>query len=121
PSVVFGSMDVMYFGGRDGSTFGLGFAYSEDGLTWTKSVRNPFLRGGPGPAWDSAGTVGGQVLNDPTGARLYYTGSDGYWIQIGLATKDTTAPTYEPAGSFLSRILDSRSNVTIWERAEWDL
>ncbi len=120
PSVVPGSVYSMYYGGRDG-TFSLGFAYSEDGVSWTKSVRNPFLRGDAAPAWDSAGLVGGQFFEGSTGSRLYYTGSDGSSVQIGLAMKDSRLPTYEPAGSFLSRVFDSKSNVTLWQRVDWDL
>ena len=108
----------MYYGGLDGAVWQLGFAYSGDGLSWTRSTRNPFLQNSPG--FDSAALESAAFARTATESRLYYTASDGSMIRIGLAVKTGPELTSAPLGTFTSRIFDSGINSTTWRQAAWD-
>jgi predicted GH43/DUF377 family glycosyl hydrolase len=116
PAVVTGTSWVMYYAGAGGGLFSIGTATSEDGIVWIRSSGNPILRPDPSPSWDSAGLVGGAILEDSGGSHFYYTGSDGVRLQIGLAMKN---PRFLPSGQYLSRVFDSRTYGTIWTSMDW--
>ncbi len=121
PSVVPGSPWTMYYAGSGGSYSGsvwtLGTATSQDGINWTKSPDNPILAGDPAPAWDSVGINGAMYFADPSGPRLYFGGTDGFHMRIGLAVNGTN---YQSSGSYLSRIFDSGAAGTAWQTLSWN-
>ena len=111
PAVVPGTPWTMYYAGLDGGVWREGRADSPDGLSWTKETGNPVLSGGPYPAWDYVGTVGGAPLSDTSGVRFYYTGTDASNNQIGLAVP---GPAYSVMGTYESRVFDSGRSRTTW-------
>lgn len=115
PAVVPGLPWVMYYAGLDGSGFSLGIATSSDGISWTKATTNPFLTPDPFPAWDYRGMVGAAFLDDPSGPRLYYTGSDGINARVGLVVGTQQ---FVPSGSYVSRVFDSGYG-TAWSTVSW--
>lgn len=77
----------MWYAGYDGSDYRLGYAESNDGRTWTKSLLNPVLD--PSPAtWDSRFVWDPFVLNLTGTLHMWYMGSDTSYLdgQIGYAT-----------------------------------
>lgn len=85
----------MWYGGADG-TLDLarpqtGYAWSLDGITWTKYAGNPVLPKRPGE-WDDGGAVPGGVLREGDTLRMWYSGTSAVGpfgpgqSPIGLAT-----------------------------------
>ena len=77
----------MWYNGWDESYSpgAIGYATSPDGVVWTKHAGNPVLNKGPS-WWDLQNVVGGTVLHDQTGYRMWYSGSsDGGSYAAGLA------------------------------------
>jgi len=77
---------MWYLGGREGVT-GIGYAESDNGVTWTKHgppVLSPGLRG----TWDSTEVGLGCVIWDGTRFLMYYRGASPIFTggAIGLAT-----------------------------------
>ena len=61
-----------YWTGKPNTT-ALGFAISEDGLTWHKQPDNPVLRPDPGRPWESHYTTSQSVRRSPDGSfRMWY-------------------------------------------------
>jgi hypothetical protein len=81
-----GSVYTMYYAGVHGCCgIAIGLATSPDGIHWTKSDANPILV--PSPAgWDSQYVSQPQVYFDGTTNYMYYEGTNGGRVQIGLAT-----------------------------------
>jgi hypothetical protein len=79
----------MWYFGFDGSISQIGLATSPDGLTWTKSDRNPVLS--PDQSWEGTRVFAPSVISD-TDSGLYlmwYAGADSNWIDsIGFAWSD---------------------------------
>ena len=77
----------MWYAGYDGSNHRLGYAESNDGRIWTKSLLNPVLDPGPA-AWDSLFVWDPFVLNLTGTFHMWYMGSDTSYLdgQIGYAT-----------------------------------
>lgn len=68
----------------------IGYATSEDGITWTRYASNPVITLGAGGTWDSVFVYPCSVLEEDGIYYLYYFGTDSYgtpsnW-KIGLAT-----------------------------------
>ncbi len=91
PSVVQdGDTLRMWYGGfvslGDPSTVAIGYAWSLDGVNWTKHPGNPVMTGRPGE-WDDPGVSGQIVIQDGDTFRMWYLGGgcpdDG---DIGYAT-----------------------------------
>ncbi len=61
---------------KDGTSYRWGYAWSKDGIHWTKSPDNPIFLPGPKGAWD-----GGKVASH----EMYRTGPDTYNIYYGGA------------------------------------
>jgi Glycosyl hydrolases family 32 N-terminal domain len=112
PAVIRGSSWVMYFAGTDRVNESLGLATSNDGFNWTKSPGNPVYGPDPAPAFDSKSLFSPMPLNNLSGFRLYYSGGDGWTIQVGLMLNVTA---YETQGTYVSRIFDSGSRLTTWQ------
>ncbi|NQV15682.1 hypothetical protein HQ531_09515 [bacterium] len=81
------SIYKMWFAGRNvGLPIRIGYAVSNDGVSWTETG-SPILEVGPAGSFDSAGLKRMSVVHDPSGYKMWYTGVNGAGIhQIGLAT-----------------------------------
>ena len=88
PSVIFdGSIYNMWYSGGDGTVSGnsIGYAASNDGITWTKYSGNPVLSGVSGE-WDPSINNASVVLANGQ-YMMYYSGAaSGSPERIGLAT-----------------------------------
>jgi len=67
------------------SGIGIGTAYSEDGISWTKSSDNPILQPGTENSWDNSSLSGAWVADIGGPYILYYNGNDGTANRIGFA------------------------------------
>jgi predicted GH43/DUF377 family glycosyl hydrolase len=81
-----GSYYHLWYTGHDGSRFKLGYAVSQDGVTWVKGPINPILDIGPSGSWDDVHVLYPEVLYDGTDFKMWYSGGDGSNIRIGYAT-----------------------------------
>ena len=73
-------MDWFTFG-----TSGIGYAYSSDGIHWTKYAANPVLQNGPSGAWDIQATAPFVLLKNSM-YQMWYGGNTG----MGYASSPTT-------------------------------
>ncbi|MCS7098125.1 MAG: hypothetical protein NZ922_04015 [Candidatus Methanomethyliaceae archaeon] len=72
-----GSKYYMFFsGGVSGTNEGIGYAISDDGLTWTKDPKNPIFHKNDGVSWRNARTYTPAVVKAEDGLRMYFTGVD---------------------------------------------
>jgi predicted GH43/DUF377 family glycosyl hydrolase len=74
------------YGGGDGSR--VGYAVSDDGISWARHP-NPILQTGSAGAWDDYSVQGTSVLYKDSIWHMWYTGYDGdgdFSFQIGYAT-----------------------------------
>lgn len=84
--------------------FGIGYATSADGVTWTRLLPGPVLGPGPQGSWDSGFTALPSVVSvvvDGTSLRMWYTGAESSQLQdskIGLAE----TPQFETSGFAVS-------------------
>jgi beta-1,4-mannooligosaccharide phosphorylase/Secretion system C-terminal sorting domain len=107
-----GNLFHMFYGGHDPAldAFHIGYAYSPDGVTWTKYAGNPVLSRGSGTEWDgqSLGLMGAIFKDDKF--HLWFSGLGvssqfpPYW-QIGYATSAYTPLNTPPGASFPTRAL----------------
>ncbi len=76
----------MWYEGANWPNASIGFATSQDGLSWTKHAGNPVLTGIFGN-WDYPRVEGPQVYFDGTTYHMWYTGAADAWLwRIGYAT-----------------------------------
>ena len=89
PSVILNN-DVyqMWYEGHDGSNWRIGYATSDDGITWTKHHNNPVLDLGADGEWDDQSAGDPTVLFDNGIYKMWYKGNDGATWRIGYATSD---------------------------------
>jgi hypothetical protein len=90
----------------------IGYAYSQDGISWTKHNSNPVLEKGPPGSWDDSDIVQPVVIKDDPLFKMWYLGTDGSKGRVGYATSTDGAnwtkyagnPVMDvgPAGSFES-------------------
>ena len=106
----------MFYEGHDVASWRLGYAWSEDGVTWHKDAdNNPILDLGSPGAFDSATAAEPYVIFDGETYWLYYSGYDGDKYRIGLAT---ASPVYEPGGVLTSTPVDGERR-TYWGELAW--
>lgn len=105
----------MFYEGHDAAGWRLGYACSEDGVTWRKEADNPIVDLGPPGAFDSVTVAEPHVIFDGQTYRLYYSGYDGDKYRIGLAT---APPVYEPEGVLISAAVDGE-RLTYWGELAW--
>jgi predicted GH43/DUF377 family glycosyl hydrolase len=77
PRVVYdgGTYRMWFTGGNPSGTVGIGYATSQDGVTW--NIRSsPVLTAGPQGAWDSGSVSVGSVLRNGTEFLMYYRGTN---------------------------------------------
>jgi predicted GH43/DUF377 family glycosyl hydrolase len=79
----------MWYGGCQAYEVGLwriGYAYSSDGINWTKYENNPVLDLGANGEWDDVYVEEPSVILDGGTYKMWYAGYDGSNIRIGYAT-----------------------------------
>ncbi|MBK6731571.1 MAG: T9SS type A sorting domain-containing protein [Bacteroidetes bacterium] len=87
----------MWYGGNDVEGFGqqVGFATSDDGITWTKSDLNPVLTRGGVDDWDANTASFPAIIKGEDKYEMWYTGKDiaeilpdqlDYFWEIGYAS-----------------------------------
>ena len=104
PQVVkIGNIYHMWYGGdSQDSIYGqeTGYAYSSDGINWTKSLLNPILKKGTAGLWDANTASFPAVILDNGILKMWYTGKDvdptppgslNYYWELGYATDSTFA------------------------------
>ncbi len=90
---------MWYAGGQFGAG-GIGYAYSTDGISWTKYASNPVLDIGTGGAWDDAYILPGTVVKVGNTYTLYYAGNNGSGAWgVGTATFTNPESTYTKGAS----------------------
>lgn len=92
----------MWYGGGQYSAGGVGYAYSPDGITWTKYASNPVLTPGTSGAWDDAGVYPQIVTRLGDTFNLFYGGNDNNASptnQGGLATFTNPESSYTKSAS----------------------
>ncbi len=92
-----GSSWTMWYDGWNGTASQIGLAYSNDGFNWTKDSSNPVLRPESSAVWDSASVTHPDFF--AAGSRLYFAGSDGGLVRIGLVNVSTEGPGTPGTGS----------------------
>lgn len=88
-------MYYMWYGGNNVDGYGqkVGYAWSSDGINWTKSNANPVLTNGATGTWDVNTASFPSVMNDDGTYKMWYTGKDvdptpnstDYYWEIGYA------------------------------------
>ncbi len=77
---------MWYSGGEQREPNAIGYATSEDGLTWKKHANNPIFRPDPKTVWEQDRVTGCQVIRRGDWFLMFYIGfQDGNHSQIGLA------------------------------------
>ena len=86
-SVVFDGTNYhgLYLAGPDNSGPSFGYAFSDDGIHWTKHPDNPFLQSGAENIWNPIGTFDGSAFN------MWYSHWDHSINWISHATSDCCA------------------------------
>jgi predicted GH43/DUF377 family glycosyl hydrolase len=100
---------LWYSGGEQYEPNAIGYATSQDGLTWTRHPGNPIFRPDPKNAWEKDRVTGCQVVRHGGWYVMFYIGfRDQHHAQIGLArSKDGVTnwqrhranPIIRPAGA----------------------
>ncbi len=95
PTVIYSAGSYqMFYSGSDGSVARIGYATSNDGITWTRSTDNPIVSQGPSTSWDNGDVDNQDAIAFQSTIMLYYSGAHfesgtytGY--SIGLAQPST--------------------------------
>ena len=82
-----GTYHMFYLGNPGTTRTQIGYAYSSDGIAWTKYSSNPVLTAGSPGQWDQTGLIDHAVTLKGSTLTIWYGGADSYntW-QIGYAT-----------------------------------
>ncbi|MFA5795455.1 MAG: DUF2341 domain-containing protein [Candidatus Brocadiia bacterium] len=93
----------MWYCGNEGTYVKLGYAYSDDGITWSKYGSNPVLDAGASGAWDDYHTYKCYVIREDGTYKMWYSGYDNPTWRIGYAytrprKSATPAPTVSSPG-----------------------
>lgn len=91
-----GSIYEMYYSGNGAGDYQIGYAYSNDGITWTEYGSNPVLTLGSSGSWSDAGLYAPYAMQDGTTYKIWYVGSDGSQTKWGYATMDAATDSAEP-------------------------
>jgi len=93
-----GSRFHMFYTGGRWATYDIGYAYSQDGINWTKYSGNPILIKGPTNSWDDYGLIFASVMFNQTddSLKMWYSGASNgaSTSKIGHATAQI--PLYVP-------------------------
>lgn len=109
PTVYYdGTFYSMWYAGTNGYSDRVGYAWSQDGIVWTKdTLDNPVITVGQTGDWDDTAVDPGPVKYNGTNFEMIYNGLHGQVFQGGYATspdgvvwtKDTLRNPIFPAGS----------------------
>ena len=88
PTAIYnGTNYEMWYTGYDGNNYRIGYAYSSDGINWTKYSGNPVINLGTTGAWDETSVSTPSVIYNGLTYEMWYAGSNNSSIsQIGYAT-----------------------------------
>jgi predicted GH43/DUF377 family glycosyl hydrolase len=75
----------MWFGGKSGTIWQIGYATSSDGMSWTKYAGNPVLTVGAVNSWEDVEANAPCVLKEEGTYKMWYGGHDGSNQQVGYA------------------------------------
>ena len=85
----------MWYSGSDGNHFRIGYAYSTDGINWTKYAGNPVLDIGDAGSWSNYDLFAPDVLFDGSIYRMWFSASEtsskgriGYAVSVDGITWD---------------------------------
>ena len=82
-----GLYKMWYMGADDSGIYGIGYAISTNGISWTKYAGNPVVVTGTVGSWDESQILCPDVILDGATYRMWYTGQDAQGGQrIGYAT-----------------------------------
>jgi len=85
-----GSTLHMFYGGGSWFHYDVGYAYSDNGINWTKFSNYPAIQKGTAGSWDDYGVTSGSVMFNQSedSLKIWYSGaSNGFsTCQIGYAT-----------------------------------
>lgn len=113
-SVVDGPGWTLWYCGSDRLQNRIGLAHSADGFNWTKDASNPTFLPEPSPSWDDAGVAYPDLLPGTAGPRLYFAGSDGTYLRIGVTSFQSLPPAVF-IGTYTTPVFDSQALRTTWE------
>jgi len=87
PSVIYdGNLYKMWYSSQDISlNYNVCYAYSNDGINWTKKTDAPVINKGASGEWDSHAITNPTIVFDGSGYKAWYLGSDGSHRRIGFA------------------------------------
>ncbi|MBN1318492.1 MAG: carboxypeptidase regulatory-like domain-containing protein [Anaerolineales bacterium] len=96
----------MWYEGQNEKGEGFGYAYSPDGIVWTKSAMNPILFPGLTGAWDEEGIGFPEVIQDGASYEMWYTSSGEDKNYIGHAEAN-------PGGWITGHVVDGAHNPLV--------
>jgi predicted GH43/DUF377 family glycosyl hydrolase len=77
----------MWFGGYDGTHYQIGYAFSSDGVNWTKYSANPVISNGTTGSWNEISVSGPSVIYNGAKYEMWFSGTNSNsTTQIGYAT-----------------------------------
>jgi predicted GH43/DUF377 family glycosyl hydrolase len=88
--------EMYYAGNSNNNHHKIGYAYSNDGISWTKYEDNPVMSNGAGGSWNDERLSYPIVMLDGTIYKMWYTGNDGALNRVGYATMDAPADSTPP-------------------------
>jgi hypothetical protein len=103
---------MWYSGGIAGGNEGIGYAYSTDGLNWTKDPLSILHRNDPSvPAWRNIRTYTPCVLQEGSIYKMWYSGLGGGVYGVGYATARQPGGNPADPGGAVKRAFFRRDSV----------
>jgi len=111
------TLKMWYMASESGTNYRIGYAWSTDGLNWTKDTSNPVLT--PTQSWEENSVFAANVLFTGSEYKMWYTGAFGPNARIGYAwssdginwTKYPNNPVLIPGPDLWDNVLISRPYV----------
>jgi predicted GH43/DUF377 family glycosyl hydrolase len=86
PTVIYeNNLFHMWYEGRDGTSYRIGYASSSDGKNWEKASNNPILDISSSGNWDDDYISGPSIMYSDTLIQMWFEGLDGSNSRIGYA------------------------------------
>jgi hypothetical protein len=113
---------LWYYGGQYGAG-GIGYAYSSDGLSWTKYASNPVVTLGSGGSWDDTLLLPSGCVRLGSTFYLFYSGSDDLaaptW-SVGMATFTNPESSYTKSADNPILVGDGKTTSITTDVADGD-